>query len=493
MAEHQHQSSPPAGVSPWVWVMLGLLLIVALAVIFVLPRVVEQYELPLAQRVQPAAPPAVAVDSTPVTTQVSPFEEAQRARQRRQSQDVLAELLRAQARLEDMAVLEWGRAAYDEAISHAREGDELYRTGDFAGALAAYEQGREALTGLLERLPEMYARTMAEGEQALLAADSALAEDRFRLALRFDPQSQDADAGLGRALTLDEVTDLIREAEALQDEGEYRAARSRLQQAVELDSLHEQAQQMLAQSQVLIRDADFGRAMSEGFALLQGGEADAAIAAFERALTIRPGAAQAEEAIRQTQEQITNAVIAGHRERARQAASREAWQEAIDAYEAALALDANLLFAADGLDYAERRLQLDQLLQRTISEPFRLAEPEVYDYTRNLYQTGRSLGDAGARLQQQLEQVAALLEQARVPVEVELLSDNSTHVTVYQVAELGRFSQERLTLQPGRYVAVGTRPGYRDVRVEFLVGFGQQPGPISISCQEQVAAVNSRR
>ena len=33
--------------SPWIWVALSVLILLALAVIFVLPRVVEQYELPL--------------------------------------------------------------------------------------------------------------------------------------------------------------------------------------------------------------------------------------------------------------------------------------------------------------------------------------------------------------------------------------------------------------------------------------------------------------
>src|SRR5690554_580894 len=77
-------------ISVWVWLALAVLVLLALAVIFVLPRVVQQYELPLVQRTAPA--PATPVNPTPLPSgpAVSPFEEAQLARQRREAQDILA-------------------------------------------------------------------------------------------------------------------------------------------------------------------------------------------------------------------------------------------------------------------------------------------------------------------------------------------------------------------------------------------------------------------
>lgn len=72
------------------------------------------------------------------------------------------------------------------------------------------------------------------------------------------------------------------------------------------------------------------------------------------------------------------------------------------------------------------------------------------------------------------------------PVSVLLLSDGATEITVYRVGRLGAFDSRQLQLRPGRYVAVGTRPGYRDVRVEFEIAPGRAAAPVLVRCEEPV-------
>ena len=49
------------------------------------------------------------------------------------------------------------------------------------------------------------------------------------------------------------------------------------------------------------------------------------------------------------------------------------------------------------------------------------------------------------------------------------------------------------TLEADRFlVAVGTRPGYRDVRTEFEVGFDNRSAPVTVACTEEIVAVNRR-
>jgi tetratricopeptide (TPR) repeat protein len=240
--------------------------------------------------------------------------------------------------------------------------------------------------------------------------------------------------------------------------------------------------------------------MSEGFVLLEQGRAQEAIAAFERALRVRPGNAEANAAIGQAREVITLESIAIHRIDAEAFEVSEQWQNAMDAYDKALALDPNVTFAVEGRDYSERRLQLDNLLELNINQPERLSDQAAYDEALEVLRIGRDLsrdlardfGGAGPRLTTQLESLESLLEEMQTPLEVRLISDNATHVTIYQVGQLGTFTETMLMLRPGRYVAVGTRPGYRDVREEFVVGFGRELNTLTIRCNEQIAAVNRR-
>jgi hypothetical protein len=79
-----------------------------------------------------------------------------------------------------------------------------------------------------------------------------------------------------------------------------------------------------------------------------------------------------------------------------------------------------------------------------------------------------------------------------VPIEVSFRSDSQTEVTLLRIKDLGTFEQTSLSLKPGRYVAVGKRSGYREIREEFTVGFGLTPEAVIVQCDEPIVS-SSRR
>jgi tetratricopeptide (TPR) repeat protein len=475
---------PPA----WMWLAIGGLAIVALAVVFVLPAVVSEYELPLERRVDTT--PAAPASSAPSGPAVSPFEEAQRARQRKEAQDVLAEVLEIQTELEAQEVSTWAGEAYDAALEQGSIGDEYYRTQDFISATASYSNARDALQGLLDSRPDVLTRTLAQARQALAAGDSAGAEDQFSLALLLAPDNEAAQAGLDRARTLDEVLALFDEAESLREDGELEQARETYREIVNLDGQYQPARERIDQVSAEILAAQFNRVMSSGYTLLEQGDPEAAIAAFERAANLGVNEEQARAAIAQTETEVANARINAARERIAAAEADEQWQDAVAAYDDVLAIDPNLIFAIEGRDYARKRANLNQLLTYAINNPERFSDDDVFQETVDVYFTGRAIENPGPRLQGQLDELQVLLETSQVPLDVTLVSDNRTEVTVLRVADLGLFEQTTLTLKPGNYVAVGSRLGYREVRKEFTVGFGKTPEQVVVQCEERVVAAS---
>lgn len=488
-------------VSRWVWVSLAALVLLALAVIFVLPGVVERYELPLVKRPEPAATEVVAGNrggnsARNAGNNVSPFEEAQLARQRRSAQDSLASLLERQSELEAFAVEEWAPDAFSEAIAQAEEGDTFYRQGDFEQAESLYRQADDRLAELQAARDDEYQSAMDAGQAAMAEGDAETAMAAFGLASRIQPSSQDAADGLDRASVLEEVMALLEEGQSLAEAGELENARVRYNEALNLDSAHPQAQALKIEIERAIVDRNFSAAMSAGFSALQAGDIDTAIASFQNALAIKPGSDQAEAAIQQARDQVELSQIARIREQAEAHEANERWQQAIDAYQEALDLDDNLIFAQDGKDYSQRRLQLDQLMQANLDDPLRLSDQAVYQEAQNVLAVASDLAvdlrqdgiHPGDRLLSQIDELTVVLDKVTVPKEITLTSDGATFVTLYRVAELGTFEQTTVTLTPGRYVAVGTRSGYRDVREEFVVGLDDAPADVSIRCHDQIAS-----
>lgn len=471
--------------------ILAALVVVALLVIFVLPTVVSEYELPLERR-----PDVADIQSTPIVpdsaTAISPFEEAQRSLQRKESQDVLAELLVKQSELDELSVLQWGETAYEAALQQASIGDDYYRRQEFELARNTYGVGLDALVELLESIPNVVVQTLIEARKAFESGDAAAAAIFYDLALLLAPDNEEASIGLQRSASLEEVAALLIEANDLFEDVELQRALELYRQIVGLDSFHDFARQRIAEAASLIRENEFARIMSAGYALLEAGEPDQAIGEFQQAAAMGINENQALAAIAQTENEVANAEIARLQSIITGAENGEQWQDAVTEYDNVLAIDPNLLFAINGRDYADKRARLNNLIVQALDNPERFADDEVFQQTRDVYFTGRAIEGAGSILVDQLDKLQGLLENSQIPLDILFESDNFTEVTLLRITSLGVFEQTSLSLKPGKYVAVGRRAGYREVRNEFTVGFGLTPGKVVVRCEERITANNGR-
>ncbi len=494
---------PPLAAKPtqpwWVWAGLGGLVLVALFVIFVLPGIVENYELPLERRVEIPAP---SVSSEVIDTGVSPFQEAQRARLRKEAQDVLATLLETQTKLVELDVELWASERYAEAVSMAGTGDEHYRAQEFEVARDAYAQSLDRVTAIVDSIPTELLQTLIAGEQALIARDSTAAIAAFELAQRFEnslaeegtttPEGSpsEAEVGLIRARALDALVDLF--DEAVRASGNPTEQIRILEQAVALDPYSDEASELLTQAREDLVAQQFAQAMSEGYAKLQAGLPDEAIEKFEIAERLGVNNSEARAAIAQTETELANAEIAALQNAATASEESEEWEAAVNEYQAIVAIDASLPAINTALDYAQKRARLDALLVAALDSPERFAEQAVFEETRDVYYTGRAIENPGPRLRAQLDELQGLLEASQIPLSIRFISDGLTEVTVLRVSELGMFEATRLELKPGKYAAIGRRAGFREVREEFTVGFGLTPAVVIVRCDEPIQAALGR-
>lgn len=460
-----------------------LLLVLVGGVVFVLPKFISPPD--------PAARSVVVVDPQPAETAVpantvSPFEEAQKLRQRETAQNVLAELLDLQESLEGKEAETWAADDFRRVFDLAAQGDEAYRNQDFIEAANYYQQGLEVLQTLDTSLPQVFERYMAMGEQAIVDGDPVLAESSFSIAVLVNPDSGEAVTGLDRSELLEDVLALTTEGEILHEQGQLEEARSLYREALDIDPAHQGAASLLEQVNTDILDRDFSAAMSRGFSALGNSMPEQAETAFRDALTLKPDSPEASAALEQTLSEMTLSAINIHLDAARELAGQEQWQQSLEEFDAALEIDPNVVSAREGRSEANSRNNLDNYLETINTDPLRLAEDAVYQQAVGIYNEAVKIPGNWPRLDGQLSTLRNFLERATEPVTVRLQSDGLTSVTVYQVGELGQFTNQTLNLTPGAYVAVGVRDGYRDVREEFVVGFDGESPVVTVQCVEEV-------
>jgi hypothetical protein len=178
--------------------------------------------------------------------------------------------------------------------------------------------------------------------------------------------------------------------------------------------------------------------------------------------------------------------IAAFERRAEKEERDEAWESAVDTYNSILEIDANLLFAQQGLGRAKRMAALHAQLDEYIAKPDSLSAVSTMSRATGLVVDITRMPQIGPRLSGQRDQLSRLLKRAATPLTVRLVSDNVTNVSIYKVGKLGSFETRELDLRPGTYVAVGSRAGYRDVRLEFRVAPEIELQPVVVRCEEAI-------
>lgn len=274
--------------------------------------------------------------------------------------------------------------------------------------------------------------------------------------------------------------------ERLSAAGELAAALSEFQEALRLDPQSQPAHAGLDRVKARIRAEEFRRWMAEGFAALNAGDPDQANARFLKAKALRPESPEAAEALAQAEGLRRTARIEALQTQALAADRREEWAAALSAYEEALALEPTLRFAQQGRERAAALLAWERRIAFYTAQPAVLDSDARLGDAVGLLQELQSAAPESARLRTAADQLAALVRTAQTPLRVLIESDQLTEVSVYRVGRLGRFASRQLNLRPGIYTVVGSRDGYRDERLELVVRPGPEPIRVSIHCKAKI-------
>jgi tetratricopeptide (TPR) repeat protein len=388
--------------------------------------------------------------------------------------------------LESRAVQRWGGLRFARAQAVYAEGDEAYLARDYATASQKYREAIEIVEPLLDEVDKVFESTYAEARAALEAADPVEAVRLFDLAAAISPGHRGAQLGLVRARNLETVLSLMDQGLAHEKDLELQAARQSFEQAVELDPAWEPAQLALQRVRGTITQMEFDLRMTEGLTALAEGDFLAARAAFRMAEKLKPGSPEPADGLLQVDQGIRLQEFAALEQKAREQEQAEDWSGATETYERILELDSSLAFAQDGVARTRQMEALHETLDQFIENPDSLSRQSTMQSATKLLLDITRMEDIGPRLADRRDELSRLLKRAATPLTVRLVSDNLTDVSIYKVGKLGSFDQHELSLRPGTYVAVGVRPGYRDVRLEFRVAPEIDMQPVVVRCEEPI-------
>ncbi len=338
------------------------------------------------------------------------------------------------------------------------------------------------INGLNRTLDE----ALLEGRDALIARDPEAAAAAFHRASILDPANAAARDGLRRAEILVEVRDLEISAVAHESRGEAQEAAAAARRALELDPSSKIARTMVRRLARQAYEDAYHNLVTRGLAALEAEDYQQALDDFSQASKSSPTAPEVVDGINRAKAGIHRELVRSHLVRAAGAEEAENWSAAVDAFQSVLALEPTLADARDGLARCSRRLDLTRKMDYHLARPERLATAAVLQEAADLMAEARAISPRGPRFSELIDRLDHLVTQSSIPVPVILESDGLTEIMLYRVGQLGAFDRQTVELRPGTYTAVGRRPGFRDVRLEFKVEPSHAPPPVVIRCKDRI-------
>lgn len=453
----------------------------AVFVIFALPGMVS------ADRNKNTVPEkAVAQISSPP----KPVKAASPESKKSDAEKLLADTLRQLARIEGEGARTWGIevvdgasiAAVDSLLEGART---LFAQRNYAAASTVLTETASSIKRLEETKSGRLETALQAGTKALDALDAPTAAKQYSIASALKPGTPEIEAALDRAKKLPEALRHLNAGASAEQAGESEEALQAYQNALTVDPVLTGAKEGLKRVEAAAKAANLRNAITQVHERLSANDASGAEAALARAVKIDAGSAEIADLRKRVAAVVLVTRMDRIRKRAEESEGKENWPEALKAYEEALAIDPSAAFAGSGRARARAQADLHRNIDSYLAQPDRLqsASPLAHA-TAILAATSKQVD--GPILTAKKEKLQQLVVAYSRPVPVTIKSDRQTSVELYRVGLFGLFETYRIDLPPGKYVAVGSRTGFRDVRVEFEVTPGASAHNVSVICSEAI-------
>jgi len=403
-------------------------------------------------------------------------------------------LLDSEAALQNMS--QWAGKDIIQARNNARQGEQFISQSNYElaeinykNAISIIEQVKLSKSSILNNL-------LQNADNALASEDLKTAKQLYEKALQIDVDNKQGLYGLNRCAHFSEVIGLYKRAYTLltQNDDEsiekYNDILLLLNKAVEIDKEYLPAVKLLKEIQKKNGRLIFRRHISQSMKSLEENKFNLARKFLNQGRVID---AQ-DTAVKELENRI-NATEKSHKIRelkqiALQKKKKEQWSAVIDTYNKILKIEPRTTFAIQGKIQAESFNGWHEQLDHIIVHPERLQSDKIRQSARRQVTLIRELSAdklvQHRKLDIKLSQANKLIDSSFIDINVELLSDNITQIEIYKVGKLGQFKQKTVILKPGKYTVVGSRLGYRDVRLIININIKDKNPRFSVICMEVI-------
>lgn len=371
--------------------------------------------------------------------------------------------------LSTIDIVNWDNALSDTLKRQKKEALSAFSAGQYPNAKAAMDD-------LIATAEKAITDSKSAFEEAMQQAQSAYQNDdydRARLAIdnaqMLDNSSQQAQALASQIERIPQITDLKEAIRVAKVENNASKELSLINQLLDIapdrTAMQERADTLRSQ----LAETQFSRLINQAYRAIenrQATEAKKALSAAEKMYPSRSAVTDIKKQLAALESQLR---FETHRENALAAEKSDDWGTAKQQLELALKEKPADKMISDKFADAERIVSLSQTLKRLLATPYRLANPQNKTAADIALIQSQSYTQKSPTLAKMRAQLESTLRAVNTPVEVTVLSDGNTFVSVRGVGNVGTTTSKVIELKPGPYTFEGKRQGYKSKLVEVMI------------------------
>ena len=375
-------------------------------------------------------------------------------------------------------------AIYTDLIDRMNRADVIFAEGRYDDALDIYAATVGELGSYIDSLDRIFEHSIAAGIQALNKRDQDLAERRFEEALAIKPDDEATQEWLDRTALLPELNRLIRESDRAVLRQDYALAKNLLVEANKINFETPDIATRLEEIDIKIAQESHSRRLGRAYALLNQGNLERAATEFDALRKENPNDVAATTGYEEVSRLQTTARLKELRERIEEQEKLKNFAQAIVLYNQVLAINPDLEFAKEGKRIQEQLMTSHTSMDFILNDPHRLSLNSEFEIAKEQLTRANTVVEHDPELEEKVQLVAQLLEQAQQEIPLVLISDNTMEIRLTNIGNLEPFDRLELSVRPGRYIVQGSRFGCRDVRKTVIVKPGMEP--ITIVCEDPI-------
>ena len=388
--------------------------------------------------------------------------------------------------LEKIDIDSWDKTLAETIKNQEKTAVETFGTGQYAKAKQAIDTLTQTAEKTLADSEAAFDKAMQEAQKAYDNYDYQTARLAIDNALIHKADSADAQALSKKIENIPQIVELNEAIRVAKNENNPNKELSLISDLLKIEPDREEMKQRAQVLRKQLAESRFNQAISQAYQAIeqqQVEKARQALSLAEKIYPSRPENKEVKSALVQLESQLR---FNQHIVAAEKAEKADNWETAKQELSAALKERPANKDLIDRLNQAKRIVEIDQNIQGLLQNPYRLSNPAVKATADINVIQAESFGAQSPSLTNAAQQLKSTINAVNTPVNVNVISDGKTFVSVRGVGKVGETTGKTIQLKPGTYSFEGKREGYRSKLIEVQIPLNRSDYQVTVIADERI-------